>query len=160
MKKAESAVLIAFVAAVLLGHGCSSNDERHEFFDLSGAIYAEKFTCNQTPAGQPTTCSDLNEVDRLQFERDGFNTFEVRNVPDTGFVIHGTLIGLGFHWNATSPNGYTESGTWTFSRSGGSFSGPSHYVANNGSYSGDCNTNGDIGLLTTPPAPPYPAGCP
>ena len=160
MRKTEWAVLVVFVSAVLLGYGCSTHDERHEFFDLSGTFYTEKFTCNQTPTGQPTFCSDRDEVDQLQFERDGFNSYEVRNFPDTGFVIHGRLIGLSFQWNATSPNGYTESGSWTFSPSGGSFSGPSHYVANNGSYSGDCNTNGDIGLLGTPPAPPFPPGCP
>ena len=160
MRRPECAVLIAFVTAVLIGQGCSTNDERHEAFDLGGKFFTEKFSCNETPTGQPTFCSDLNEVDQLQFERDGFNTFEVRNFPDTGFVIHGTLIGLAFHWNATSPNGYTESGTWTFSPGGGSFSGPSHFVANSGSYRGDCNTNGDIGLLGTPPAPPLPAGCP
>jgi len=160
MRMTESAVLIVFMSALLFGYGCSTHDERHEFFDLSGAIYTEKFTCNQTPTGLPTTCSDRNEVNRIQFERDGFNSFEVRTVPDTGFVIHGRLIGLAFPWNATSPNGYAESGTWTFSPGGGSFSGPSHYVANDGSYSGDCNTNGDIGALSTPPDPPDPPGCP
>jgi uncharacterized protein YgiB involved in biofilm formation len=162
MRKSASysnrAVLIVFAATLLLGYGCS-DDERHQLFDLDGDIYTETFSCNQTFTGQQTTCPDLNETDRIQFERTGPNTFEVRDVPDTGFVINGTLVGLVFTWNATSPNGYTESGTWTFSQSGGSFSGPSHYVANNGSYTGDCNTNGDIGL-STPPDPPRPAGCP
>ena len=157
MKKTEYALLIVFVAAVLVGYGCS-NDERHEFLDLGGTIYTETFTCDQTLTGQPTFCAGT-ETDRIQFERTGLNRYQVRNVPDTGFVINGTVFGLDFRWNATSTSGYTESGTWTFSPSGNTFSGPSHYVANDGSYSGDCNTNGDIGL-STPPDPPPPAGCP
>lgn len=159
MKKSECAVLIVFVAAVLLGHGCTSDDDRHETFDLDGDTFTEKFTCNKTFTGQPTTCPDVNQVDRLEFQRVGFRSYEVRNDPDTGFVIEGTLIGVTFNWTATSTSGYTEFGTWTFSSGGGSFSGPSHYTADDDSYSGDCNTNGDRGL-SIPADPPSPTGCP
>ncbi len=159
MKRIERAMLIAFVASVVLGQGCITHDKRHETFDLAGKIYTEKFTCNQTFTGQPAFCPDLDEVNQLHFQSTGSSTFEVRNIPDTGFVIDGTLIGLSFDWTATSPNGYSESGTWTFSSGGGSFSGPSHYMATDGSYSGDCNTNGVRGL-TAPPDPPLPDDCP
>lgn len=158
MRRIQCAVLIAFVAAVLVGYGCS-RDDRHELFDLDGKIYTEKFTCNKTFTGQSPVCPDFNETDQIQFQRTGSSTFVARNVPDTGFVIDGTLFGVAFHWSAASPNGYTESGTWTFSSSGGSFSGASHYVADDNSYSGDCNTNGLRGY-NTPPDPPAPAGCP
>jgi len=158
MKTTASAVILVFVAALVLGVGCSQ-DERHELFDLDGKLFTEKFTCNQTFTGQPPVCSDLNQVDQIEFHRIGFTTFEARNVPDTGFLIEGTLTGSTFVWDATSPNGYTESGTWAFTSSGNSFSGPSHYVADDLSYAGDCNTNGDRGL-STPPDPPLVAGCP
>ncbi len=159
MQRARATVVGLFVGALLAGFGCSNNDERHEPFDLDGKLYHEKFSCNQTPTGQPTICSDFNQSDEIQFSRLGSNSFEARNVPDTGFHIVGTLSGFVFQWTATSPNGYTESGTWTFSSNGNTFAGPSHYVANNGSYSGDCNTNGDIGVggVSDPPAP---TGCP
>ena len=158
MTKTEGVGLIGLVAAVLLGYGCS-NDQRHEAFDLNGRIYTEKFSCNKIFTGQPAFCPDVNKVDQIGFQSTGSSTFEVRGIPDTGFVIDGALIGLDFVWTATSPNGYTESGTWTFSSSGASFAGPSHYVANDASYSGDCNTNGRFGM-SAPPAPPFPAGCP
>ena len=155
----KGAGVALFATAVLAGFGCSSDDNRHQFFDLDGDIYTEKFSCNKTFTGQPTTCPDFNQNDQIQFNQTGSNSWEAKNVPDTGFLIAGSFSGFDFHWTATSPNGYTESGTWTFSSNGNTFSGPSHYVANDDSYTGDCNTNGDIGVgsVTDPPAP---IGCP
>jgi len=158
MKQIERVGFLAFIVAVVAGIGCGT-DERHETLNLSGHVFTEKFSCNQAFTGQAAFCSDLNRTDVIEFTSTGLNTYEVRDVPDTGFVIEGTLSGLTFHWTATSPNGYSETGTWTFFSAGGSFSGPSHYVADDGSYSGDCNTNGEHGL-STPPAPPLPPGCP
>jgi len=158
-KELKSVGTAVFAAAVVAGIGCSHDDERHQSFDLDGDIYTEKFSCNQTFTGQPTTCPDFNQTDQIQFQQAGSNTWQVKNVPDTGFVITGSFSGLDFHWTATSPNGYTESGTWTFSSNGNTFAGPSHYVANDNSYTGDCNTNGDIGLGSVPD-PPAPIGCP
>jgi hypothetical protein len=158
MKRTECAVLVAFAAAVFVGQGCS-NDERHQFLDLDGKLFTETFSCNQAFTGQPAFCSDLNRTDQIQFARTGLNSYEVRNVPDTGFLIEGDVSGLVFFWGATSPNGYSENGTWTFSPGGASYSGPSHYLADDGTYSGDCYTNGARGL-STPPDPPLPPGCP
>ncbi len=73
------------------------------------------------------------------------------DVPDTGFVYNGTLSGTTFTWNAVSPLGYTETGIWTFSADGSTFSGSSHYVADPpGNYSGDCNETGVLGSEFTP----------
>jgi hypothetical protein len=152
--------ILAFGVCLLIGVGCSSSDQRHESMNLDGKFYREKFTCNEVFTGSPSlTCPDFNQTDEVQFVRVGGSSYEVRDVPDTGFLITGTLSGLDFDWDATSPNGYTESGTWSFTSSGDSFHGPSHYVAEDGSYSGDCNTNGNIGL-SDPPDPPAPVGCP
>ena len=154
---------LAFVAALALGLGCDSSTETPPpRFILDGKIYTEKFTCNETSApGAPLTCPDLNQTDVIQFEYTGGTTFEVRNVPDTGFIYTGELVGMTFTWTATSPNGYTESGSWDFVSSGAEFTGSSHYVADApGTYSGDCNTNGTLGTATVPADPPPPAGCP
>lgn len=159
MTKTRSAAGVLFAAAVLAGFGCSDDDERHQFFDLDGDVYTEKFSCNQLRTGLPTTCPDFNESQQIQFNQTGSNSWRAEDVPDTGYVITGSFSGLDFHWTATSPNGYTESGTWTFSSNGNTFSGPSHYVANDLSYSGDCNANGDIGVGSVPD-PPAPTGCP
>ena len=158
-RRLKGAAAALFAAAVLAGVGCSDDDDRHEFFELDEDIYTIKFSCNQTPTGQPTICSDFNESQQIQFELLSSNTYEARDVPDTGYVLTGSFSGFDFNWTATSPNGYTESGTWTFSSDGNTFSGPSHYEADNGAYVGDCNTNGDVGVGSVPD-PPAPTGCP
>jgi hypothetical protein len=160
MKKFRIALGIAFAAALGLGYGCGGNNSTSPPFTLGGKTYTEKYTCNQTFTGTPVTCPDVNLTDTLLFQSTGPNTFVVHDVPDTGFVYNGTMVGQDFNWTATSPDGYTESGTWVFSVGSVTFSGSSHYTANDGSYVGDCNTNGVIGTGTAPPNPPPPSGCP
>ena len=157
-KTTRRAAAALFAGAVLAGFGCTDDDQADPFFELDGDTYSENFWCNKTFTGQPTTCPDPNRTDQVLFERTAPNTFEVRDVPDTGFLMVGSFSGFDFHWTATRPTGATKSGTWTFSSDGNSFAGPSHYVADDGSYSGDCNTNGDF--LGPAPDPPAPAGCP
>lgn len=160
MMKVDRAFQIGFVAALALGYGCSSTTTPPPTFVLSGKSYIEKFSCNEQFGGPPLSCSDLNALDAINFQSLGGDNFEVRNVPDSGFVRTGTLTGNTFTWTATSLGGYTESGAWTFSESGGTFSGSSHYVADPpGNFSGDCNTNGFLGA-GIPPDPPLPEGCP
>jgi hypothetical protein len=165
MKSTKVAVWIAFLAALGLGYGCGGSSYRpgsgSAKLELDGKIYNEKYTCNEQFGGvPPVTCPDLNEVDEINFVSTGPNTFEVRDVPDNGYVLTGTLSGSSFVWTAISPLGYHESGTWTFSASGDTFTGSSHYVADDNTYAGDCNENGLLGAGTTPPDPPMPNGCP
>jgi hypothetical protein len=166
MKSTRMTLWIAFTAALGLGYGCGGTDYNNGGsgstpLALDGKTYGEKYTCNEQFGGvPPTTCPDLNEVDEIIFASTGPDTFEVRDVPDSGFVLTGTLSGNSFVWTATSPLGYTEAGTWTFASSGATFSGSSHYVANDLTYAGDCNENGSLGAGTIPPNPPSPSGCP
>jgi hypothetical protein len=156
---------VAFVAALGLGLGCNSssydNSPPPQNPSLDGKTYTEKYTCNEIFGAPPLSCPDLNVTDVINFQSTGGNTFEGRDVPDTGYVYTGTLSGTTLTWTATSPLGYTESGTWTFSASFDSFSGSSHYedAAVPPSYSGDCNTNGVL-APGTPSDPPLPSGCP
>lgn len=160
MRKAgKGAAAALFLAAVAAGFGCESNDAPPALFALDGDLYNKKFSCNQTFTGQPTTCPDLNKTGTIQFQLVASNSYEAREVPDTGYLLTGSFSGLDFHWTATSPNGYFESGTWTFTLNGNSFLGQSQYFANDGTYSGDCNTNANIGLGPVPD-PPAPIGCP
>ena len=159
MKKLECALWIAFLAALAMGYGCGRADSPHQLSNLNGKTYTEKYTCNLTSSGSPTSCSDLNAIDHIIFHKTGTDTYEVRDVPDSGFIYNGTMVGDDFLWTATSPTGYTESGTWTFSARRDSFFGSSHYVADDASYDGDCNANGLLGSAT-PPDPPFPASCP
>jgi hypothetical protein len=164
MKHAGIALWVAFGVALGLGFGCSDSNRPasgSSKINLDGATYTEKYTCNeQFGGGPPTTCPDLNVVDVIAFTSTGVDTYTGLDVPDTGFVYTGTMSGTTFTWSATSPAGYTETGVWTFSADGSSFSGSSNYVANDLSYSGTCNTNGVLGTVTTPPDPPLPSGCP
>lgn len=159
MTKSKAAVAALFAAAVLAGFGCTDDDEGQPFFALDGEIYTQTFSCNQTLTGQPTTCPDFNVPGQIQFARTGSNVFEARNIPDTGILIVGSFSGFDLHWTATHPNGDAESGTWAFSSNGSVFAGASHYAAGDGSYAGDCRTNGDRDLGAAPD-PPAPAGCP
>jgi len=161
--KATCVSWIAFVAALGLGCGCSSSDNNSTpppTFNLDGRTYTEKYTCNQTFTGMSATCADLNVSDVIAFQITGPYTYVGHDVPDTGFVYNGTLIGTLFNWSATSPNGYSETGTWAFSGNGDSFSGASHYIANDGTYDGDCNETGVFGTGTVPPNPPLVFACP
>jgi len=164
MKKLGIVAWIAFVAALGLGYGCGGSSRpggSPAKIALDGKTYNEKYTCNEQFGGvPPTTCPDLNLVDEIIFASIAPNTFEVRDVPDSGYLLTGSLFGNDFVWTATSPLGYTESGTWTFSSDGSTFTGTSHYVANPpGNYAGDCNENGVL-TPTVPADPPLPTGCP
>jgi hypothetical protein len=163
MIEIRKAACLAFTVALGLAYGCGSSTTPGPVFVLDGKTYTEKFTCNKTlTAGGPVTCPDLNATDVIQFQYVSGTTFVVHDVPDTGFLYTGTLSGMTFTWTATSApaDAYTESGSWTFEASGATFSGSSHYVADDGSFQGDCNVNGAIGTATVPPDPPSPAGCP
>ncbi len=164
MKKTGIVLWIAFVAALGMGYGCSDGNRPGSApakIELDGKTYGEKYTCNEQFGGvPPTTCPDLNEVDDIIFASTGPNTFEVRDVPDSGYVLTGTLSGTSFIWSATSPFGYSETGTWTFSTDGSTFTGSSRYVADDLTYAGDCNENGLLGSGAIPPDPPLPTGCP
>jgi len=127
--------------------------------DLDGLIYVERYNCSQAFTGMPEFCADADVSDTLQFTRTGANTYTVRDVPDTGFLYSGTLAGLTFTWTATSPNGYSESGTWRFVSDASTFAGTSHYVANDNSYAGDCTQTG-ARSPATPAAPPPIGSCP
>ena len=160
MRSIRLAFWCAFVAGLATGYGCGGNNNTAPRPTPAGKSYKEKYTCNEQFGGvPPTTCPDLNVVDEIAFTSTGPDTFEVLDVPDSGFVLTGTFVGNDFSFTATSPNGYTETGTWTFSADRGSFSGSSHYVANDNSYAGDCNENGLKGS-TVPADPPLPTGCP
>lgn len=159
MRCSLRAVIMLLCVSLLAASGCGSSNKSTVApppgVDLDGFVFNEVYSCSQTPAGGPPAfCADDQAADTIQFFKTGSNTYQVRDVPDTGFLYTGTLAGLVFSWNATSPNGYTESGTWTFTASGESFSGSSHYVANDNSYSGNCTTNGAKAPATPPAAPP------
>lgn len=160
MNASRTAQWIVFAAALGMGYGCGGAAPQTARPTPAGKTYKEKYTCNEQFGGvPPTTCPDLNVVDEIAFQSTGPDTFDVRDVPDLGFLMTGTMSGNTFVWSATSPNGYTETGTWTFSADFTSFSGSSHYVANDNSYAGDCNANGLQGS-TVPADPPLPSGCP
>jgi hypothetical protein len=155
------------IAAVLVlaGSACtdSGNNKPNPLappaVDVDGFTFNEIYNCSQTPAAGTPTCADQLATDQIQFTKTSSNTYNVRDVPDSGFYYSGTLSGLDFTWTATSPNGYTENGTWTFAADGLRFSGTSHYVANDNSYSGDCLTTG-AKAPAMPPAPPGIGACP
>jgi hypothetical protein len=152
---------IVTVALVTGALGCSKSSESNKTtplappaVGLNGFTFNEIYNCSQSPASGIPYCADRLSSDQVQFTKTSSNTYSVRDVPDTGFFYSGTLSGLQFTWTAVSPNGYTETGTWTFAADGLSFTGISHYVANDNSYSGDCNTTG----AKAPAMPPAPAG--
>jgi hypothetical protein len=163
MRNWNHALGLAFAAVVAVGYGCNSSDSSTppQSFSLDGMTYTEKYTCNETfTGGPPYSCPDLNATDVINFQSTGSNHYVGHDVPDTGFVYNGDLVGTVFTWSATSPDGYTESGTWTFTSNGDSFAGSSDYVADPpGAYSGHCNTTGTVGDMSTPPDPPAPTGC-
>jgi hypothetical protein len=150
------------VVALAAGLGCSNNTDTlgsGNQFHVDGNSYNEIFTCSQQFTASPPFCADLNSSDTINFHLTGGGVYEVRDVPDTGFVYMGTFSGTVFTWTATSPDGYTEQGTWTFNMTATSFTGSSTYAANDGSYTGECNANGSI-APHTPPNPAPIGACP
>lgn len=144
--------------AAMLGLACGTSGNKATVappgaVDINGFTYTEIYTCNQTRSGSGTVCADNQVSDVIQFTSTGPNTYQGRDVPDTGFTYSGTMSGLVLTWSAVSPDGYTETGTWTFSADGSTFSGSSNYVADDGTYNGRCNTNG----AKVPGVPPAPA---
>ena len=113
---------------------------------------------SQAFTGQPEFCADLNVTDDIRFTETTADAFTVLDVPDSGFVLQGNLVGTVFTWTAVSPNGYTEAGSWTFTSDLSSFAGSSHYVADDGTYAGDCNETGVQSGV--PPDPPTIGACP
>lgn len=126
--------------------------------DINGFTYTEIYTCNETHTGSATVCADNQVSDVIEFTSTGASTYVGRDVPDTGFVYTATMSGLVLTWSAVSPDGYTETGTWTFSADGSTFSGSSNYVADDATYNGRCNTNG-AKVPGVPPAPLPVAPC-
>jgi hypothetical protein len=160
MTRATIWVIGLFLVVLAIGVGCGGNSpEPRQSFKVAGKTYTEKYTCSQQFTGEAPFCADLNAVDTIQFFSVGTNSYEVKDVPDTGFLYVGSFVERDFIWTATSPDGYTESGTWTFDARGNSFSGSSSYTANDGSYSGECNTNGVL-APSVPSDPPVLGACP
>lgn len=153
-------VALALFASLL---ACKSNNKATPVappgVELDGFVFNEIFTCSQAFGSGTPFCADNQAPGQVRFAKTSPSTYQVRDVPDTGLVYNGTLGGLDFTWNAVSPDGYTETGTWTFSADGLGFSGTSHYIANDNSYSGDCNTTG-AKLPAVPPAPSPIGACP
>jgi len=126
---------------------------------LDERTYIEIYTCAESFQGSERYCADSNASDSIRFSHTGGGQYEVRDVPDTGFIYNGTLNCRTFDWTALSPGDYTEAGTWTFSGDLSGFSGTSIYVALDDSYEGECNTTGALSPTTPPnptPVPPCP----
>jgi len=82
--------------------------------------------------------------------------YQLREVPDTGFVYNGTFNCSAFVWGASSPGEYTGNGVWSFSPDGSTFFGSSAYIADDLSYAGACNETGaeSPAVPDNPPAIP------
>lgn len=158
MKRSTGIAACCLAGLVVLGFGCGSSNNKPVVappgaVDIDGFVYNQIYTCNQTRPGSATTCADNQVADVIQFTTTGGSTYEGRDVPDTGFVYTATMSGLILTWTAISPNGYHESGVWTFSADGSAFSGSSTYNADDASYTGRCNSTG----ARTPAVPSAPA---
>lgn len=147
-------VYAALFATALVGFGCNNDDDTPVVPILDGRTYTEMYKCSQTFTGGDPFCADDNATDSLAFNHVSGNTYEVRDVPDTGFAYTGTLSGQTFTWTADSPDGYTEAGVWVFSSDFSTFEGASEYVADNATYAGECTTTGaeDPATPAEPPA--------
>jgi len=156
---------LRFAALLLVASALACNDSHKASpttppaVELDGFIFNEAYTCSQAFGSDAPFCADNQATGQIQFTKTGSGTYQVRDVPDSGFIYNGTLSGLTFTWTAVSPNGYTESGTWTFAADGQSFAGTSHYVADDQAYTGDCNATG-ARAPATPPAPGPIGACP
>jgi hypothetical protein len=133
--------------------GCPAPD------GLDGRSFNEIYTCIQSFGGDEPFCADSNEGDTILFTHIGGGSYEIRDVPDTGFLYEGTIGCTTFTWVAQYPGEYTEQGTGEFSSDLESFSGSSIYVADDFSYSGSCNETG-AEAPATPPNPTPIAPCP
>jgi hypothetical protein len=119
---------------------------------LHEMVFNQKFTCAQSNEGGDPFCADQNEQDTIQFLHLGGGVYEVRDVPDSGFVLNGLYDCSMFTWSGGSPGEYSEGGFWDFSEDETSFSGSSAYVAVDQSYVGGCNSTG----AESPAIPPDP----
>jgi hypothetical protein len=63
--------------------GCPPQDA------LDGRTYNEIYTCSFVPDGGAPTCDVSNAIDAIRFTHTGGNGYEVRDVPDTGFLYTG-----------------------------------------------------------------------
>jgi hypothetical protein len=162
MGRTTAVFLGAFGVLLVIGSGCSSTDDTSintAIIQVDGKTFNEKYTCNESFDGGPLSCVDLAVQDQIQFTLLSGNTYEARDVPDTGFLYTGTFNGLVFNWTATSPDGYTEAGSWTFGTSGNGFSGSSTYIADDLSYQGSCKETGSV-VPNIPNDPPLVTACP
>jgi hypothetical protein len=126
---------------------------------LDGRTFNEIYTCIETPIGSDSFCADHNVHDAIRFTHVGGGSYEVRDVPDTGFFSEGTIGCTTFTWVASSPGEYTESGTWNFTSDLESFSGSSIFFADSFAYTGQCNTTGAESPATPPNPAPIPPWC-
>ena len=123
MKMSARIAALGLGAILMAGFGCGSNGNKTTVappgaVDINGFTFNEIFTCNETFTGAAPVCADNQVADVIQFTSTGASTYEGRDVPDTGFIYTGTMSGLVLRWTAVSPNGYTESGSWTFAADG------------------------------------------
>jgi len=160
MRYTRAVLAGGFLVLLGIGAGCNDDDNNNDDnFTVANKVYNEVFNCSQTPTGSAAFCADVNSTDQIQFTHMGGGNFEVRDVPDTGFVAVGTFSGRTFNFTATSPAGFTEAGSWQFNSSGNAFTGGSTYDADNGSYVGECTVNGAVVPNVPPNADPIGA-CP
>jgi hypothetical protein len=153
-------VALAFLLAIAVGCDTSSDSKPSLVPDRDGVVFNHLYKCSQVgPSSTTEWCADPAGSEQIRFVKTGANTYSVEDVPASGWQQIGTVSGLNFHWHADSPNGYTETGTWTFSADGLTFEGDSSYVADSGAYHGICTGTGAVDPAT--PATPAAIGeCP
>jgi hypothetical protein len=159
MMRARSSLLVVGLVLGVAGchHASDADTDAGAPPHIDGVLFDHAYKCSQTPAGGGGAwCSDPGGVEQIRFVGTGVDTFDVVTVPDDGFVCSGTLAGLAFTWDATSPNGYHESGVWVFSADGTTFAGGSTYEAFDLSYTGACAGTGAADPAA--PAEPDPVG--
>ena len=127
MRRVTATVFGLFGVLLVIGTGCDTTDTtavNTQYVQVDGKTFNEKFTCNESfdgPSTAPTSPQGPGPVHLVSG-----TTYEVRDVPDTGFRVHRKLQpGWSSTCTATSPDGYTAAGLWTFGTSGNSFSGSS-----------------------------------
>jgi hypothetical protein len=144
-----------FLVVLAIGVGCNDDDDDNGGnFVVADKVYNQAFNCSQTPTGGTAFCADANATGQVQITNLGGGNWEVREVPDSGFVATGTWTGRTFNFTATNPAGFTETGSWSFSESGNSFSGSSSYVADNNAFTGECTIHGAVVPNIPPDADP------
>ena len=128
-----------------IGIGChNNNDDNGTRFSVANKTYNQVENCSQTPSGSAAFCAQANTQTQLTFTNLGGGQWQAMNVPDSGFLAVGTFTGRTFTYTATSPTGFTETGTFIFNANGNQYSGSSTYTADNNAFTGECNFNGAV----------------